>query len=182
MPESIDSWLILCIITGIYMMMKRLVLTLQKRACLTILTELEKTLESPLDCKEIQPVNPKGDQSWVFIGRTDAEAETPILWPPDVKSWLIGKDTDAGKDWRQEEKGRQRMRYLDGITDSVNMSLSKLQETVKDREAWSAIVHEVPKSWTKRSDWTTDTLHDFFSQRTKKECFLFFKPITWRET
>ena len=66
---------------------------------------LEKTLESPLDCKEIQPVRPKGNQSWIFIGRTDADAETPILWPPDVKSWLIGKDPDAGKDWRQEEKG-----------------------------------------------------------------------------
>ena len=66
---------------------------------------LEKTLERPLDRKEIQPVHPKGDQSWVFIGRTDAEAETPILWPPDVKRWLIGKDSDAGKNWRQEEKG-----------------------------------------------------------------------------
>ena len=66
---------------------------------------LEKTLESPLYCKEIQPVHPKGDQSWVFVGRTDVEAETPILWPPDVKSWLIRKDPDAGKDWRQEEKG-----------------------------------------------------------------------------
>ena len=66
---------------------------------------LEKTLERPLDCKEIQPVHPKGDQSWVFIGRTDVEAETPILWPPDEKNWLIWKDSDAGKDWRQEEKG-----------------------------------------------------------------------------
>ena len=66
---------------------------------------LEKTLESPLDCKEIQPVHPKGNQSWIFIGRTDAEAETPIVWPPDVKNWVIGKDPDAGKDWRQEEKG-----------------------------------------------------------------------------
>ena len=66
---------------------------------------LEKTLESPLDCKEIQPVSPKGSQSWIFIGRIDAEAETPILWPPDVKNWLIGKDPDAGQDWRQEEKG-----------------------------------------------------------------------------
>ena len=66
---------------------------------------LEKTLESPLDFKEIQPVHPKGDQSWIFIGRTDAEAEAPILWPPDVKNWLIGKDPDAGKDWRWEEKG-----------------------------------------------------------------------------
>ena len=66
---------------------------------------LEKTLESPLDCKEIQPVYPKGDQSWIFIGKTDAEAETPVLWPPDVKSRLIGKDPDAGKDWRKKEKG-----------------------------------------------------------------------------
>ena len=78
---------------------------------------LEKTLENPLDCKEIQPVHTKGDQSWVFIGRTDVEAETPILWPSDAKSSLIGKDPDAGKDGRQQEKGRQRMRWLDGITD-----------------------------------------------------------------
>ena len=75
-----------------------------KNWCLWIVV-LEKTLESPLDCKEIQPVHPKGDQCWVFIGRTDVEAETPILWPPDMKSWLIWKDPDAGKDWGQEEKG-----------------------------------------------------------------------------
>ena len=88
---------------------------------------LEKTLENPLDCKEIQPVYPKGNQSWIFIGRTDAEAEAeaPILWPPDVKNWLIGKDPDAGEDWRWEEKGQQRMRWLDGITDSMDMSLSR---------------------------------------------------------
>ena len=80
---------------------------------------LEKTLESPLENKEIQPVHPKGDQSWVFTGRTDVEAETPILWPPDVKSWLIWKDPDAGKDRGQEEKWRQRMRWLDTITNSM---------------------------------------------------------------
>ena len=79
---------------------------------------VEKTLESPLDCKEVQPVHPKGNHSWIFSGRTDVEAETPIFWPPDVKSWLIGKDSDAEKDWR----GRQRMRWLDGIIDSMDMN------------------------------------------------------------
>ena len=88
---------------------------------------LEKILESPLDCKEFQPVNPKGNQSWIFIGRTDAEAEIPILWPPDAKNWFIGKDPDAGKDWRQEEKGMTEDELV-GIMEWIDMSLSKLQE------------------------------------------------------
>ena len=106
---------------------------------------LEKTPESPLMSKEIKPANPKGSQPWVFTGETDAEAEAPILGPPDVKSWLTGKDPDAGKDWRQEEKGQQWRRWLDSITDLTDMNLSKLWEIVKDRVDWHA-VHRVTKS------------------------------------
>ena len=104
---------------------------------------LEKTLESPLDCKEIQPVYPKRNQSRLFIGRTDVEAETPILWPPNSRNWLIGKDPDAGKDRGQEEKGVTEDEMV-GWHHSMDMSLSELQETVKDREAWygSAFDHK----------------------------------------
>ena len=115
---------------------------------------LEKTHESPLDCKVIQPVHPKGDQSWVFIGRTDAEAETPILWPPHATSWLIGKDPDAGRDGGRRRRWQQKIRCLDGITNSMGMSFSILRELVMDREAWRAAIHEITKSRTQLRDWT----------------------------
>ena len=122
---------------------------------------LQKTLESPLNYKEIKPVSPKGNQSWIFIGRTDAETEAPIVWPPDAKSQLIkkikikNKKLILGKIEGKRRRGRQRKRWLHSITYSVDMSLSKLQGMVKEKEAWYATTHGVTKSWTQLSDWIT---------------------------
>ena len=113
---------------------------------------LEKTLESPLDCKEIHPIHSKGDQPWDFFGRNDAKAEIPVLWPPHAKSCLIGKDSDTGRNWGQEEKGTTGNEMADGITDWMDMSLSEVQELVLDREAWRAMVYGVAKSKTQLSD------------------------------
>ena len=142
---------------------------------------LEKTLESPLDCKKSQPVHPKGNQFWIFIGRTDVEAETLVLWPPDVKSWLIWKDPDAGKDWRREEKGTTEdeiavcHHWLDGC------ALSELRELVMNREAWHAAIHGVVKSRIWLSDWTELNWRDWMLWFSFFTCWvlsqLFHSPL-----
>ena len=116
---------------------------------------LEKTLECPLESKEIKPINLIGNQSWIFIGRTDAEDESPILWPPDANSWLTVKDPDAGKDESKRKMESQRMRWLDSITDTMDRNLSKLQGIVEDREVWCAAVYGITKNQRRFSYWTT---------------------------
>jgi len=121
-----------------------------KNWCFPIVV-LEKTFESPSDCKKIKPVNPKGNQPWLVIVKSVAEAEAPIFWLTDAKSWLTGKELDAGKDQRPKEKGWQRMRWLDRGTNSVDMNLSKLWEIVEDRGTWHAAVMRVAKCQTRLS-------------------------------
>ena len=133
---------------------------------------LEKTLESPLDCKENKPVNPKGNQPWIFTGRTDAES--PTLWPPEMKSWLIGKTLMLVQTEGKRRTGWQRMRWFDNIIDLMDMNLSKLQEIVKDREAWCAAVHGVAKGWTWLSHWTIPL--------QGLTCFKFHSRFGWDRT
>ena len=116
---------------------------------------LEKTLEGPLDCKEIKLVNPKGNQFWIFIGRTDAEAEAPVLRPPDAKSQLTGEDMDTGTDWRQKEKRVAEDEWFYTVPDSMDMNLSKPQQMVKEKETWLVLQSIGPESWIQLSDWTT---------------------------
>ena len=126
---------------------------------------MEETLESPLDCKEIQPVHSKGNQSWTFIGRTDAEAETPILWPPDAKNWFIRKDPDAGKDWRREEKGTTEDEVIGWYHWLDGHELEQALGVVMDRESWRAAVHGVAKSQTWLSSWTELKQHHHHSDQ-----------------
>ena len=134
---------------------------MSKNWCFQIVLLEKGTLESPLDTKEIKSVNPKRNQSWIFFGRASAKAEVPVLWPPDAKSWLTGKDSDAGKDWSQKRRGQQRMRWLESMVDSMDRNLSKLREIVANRGAWYDVVHGVAKCQSQLSCWITSCYQSF---------------------
>ena len=133
---------------------------------------LEKTLKSPLDIKEIQPVLSTGNRSWIFIGRADVEAETPILWPPDVKSWLIGKDPDAGKDWRKEEKGVKEIKMVGWHHWLNGHEFEQALGVMMNSETCCAAVHGITKSWTQLSDWNelNWTERKSYPKRFEKSC------------
>ena len=139
-----------------------------KNGCFWIIV-LEKTLDNKktLDSKEIKPVNPEGNKLWIVTGKTDAKAEAPIFWPPDIKSQLIGKDSNAGKDWRQKEKGAAEEEMVTSISDSMDANLSDLQEILEDSGAWFAAVYGVAKSWTPLSNYSTTAENNSYLLRMR---------------
>jgi len=169
--ELVSLWQALCVWLS-FVLAEYMLSFLEKISgrviCWTVV--LEKTLESPLDCKEIQPVHPKGNQSWIFIARTDAETEAPIFWPPDVNSWLLRKDPDAWKDWEQEEKGTTENEIVGWHHWLYGCEFEQAPGVGDVREAWRAAVHGVAKIWTRLSDWIELNTIITVSEIIKTQC------------